>query len=205
MDVQMPEMGGVEATARSASARPRPAAHRDHRDDGARHDGRPGALPRRRHGRLPVEADRPECDCLPPSNSASDSTTLAVRAPVAGRSAARRGRDAPPPRQRRAGCRRGAGVSRRLSSEGGADQDRRGGARSGGDPHRGAHVEGRRRPTSSPARCSTASIALESMAADDGFDPIVADAAVVQLEAESARLAAAIRDGLLAPAPGIEA
>ena len=48
-------------------------------------------------------------------------------------------------------------------------------------------------------------IALESMAAGDGFDPIVADAAVVQLEAESARLAAAIRDGLLAPARGIEA
>jgi two-component system, sensor histidine kinase and response regulator len=47
--------------------------------------------------------------------------------------------------------------------------------------------------------------ALESMAADDRFDPIVADAAVARLEMESARLAAAIRDELLDPARGIEA
>ena len=78
-------------------------------------------------------------------------------------------------------------------------------ARSGGDPHRGAHAEGCCGRTSSRVRSSSASIALESMAADDGFDPIVADATVVRLEVESARLAAAIRDGLLAPAPGIEA
>ena len=46
--------------ARSASASASGGrAHPDRRDDRARHERRSRALPRRRHGRLPVEADRP--------------------------------------------------------------------------------------------------------------------------------------------------
>ena len=55
----MPEMGGFEAT-RGDSAREAATgrARADRRADRARDAGRSRALPRRRHGRLPAEADR---------------------------------------------------------------------------------------------------------------------------------------------------
>ena len=53
MDVQMPEMGGFEATALiRQKGRIHGPAHSHHRDDRARDGRRPRTLPRRRHGRL---------------------------------------------------------------------------------------------------------------------------------------------------------
>jgi two-component system sensor histidine kinase/response regulator len=46
--------------------------------------------------------------------------------------------------------------------------------------------------------------ALELMAADEAFDPIAADAMFARLEAESTRLLAVLRAGLIAPVPGME-
>jgi two-component system sensor histidine kinase/response regulator len=46
--------------------------------------------------------------------------------------------------------------------------------------------------------------ALESMAADGAFDPIRADATFARLEVESARLVSALRDGLMSPLRSVE-
>ena len=70
MDLQMPVMGGLEATIGDSRARARDRrSHPHRRDDGARHDQRSRALPRRRHGRVSFEADRPARCCSRWSNS----------------------------------------------------------------------------------------------------------------------------------------
>ncbi len=61
MDVQMPEMGGLEATqAIREREKSRGRACADHCDDGARDAGGPAEMPGRGDGRIFVEAARPE-------------------------------------------------------------------------------------------------------------------------------------------------
>ena len=69
MDLQMPVMGGLEATVAIRDARARHGQARPHRrHDGARDEQRSRAVSGRRHGRLSVEADRPARCCSPSSN-----------------------------------------------------------------------------------------------------------------------------------------
>ena len=56
MDLQMPGMDGLATTAHPRRRGERSPAHSDHRPNGARPEGRPGAMPGRRHGRLPRQA-----------------------------------------------------------------------------------------------------------------------------------------------------
>ena len=170
MDVQMPEMGGFEATgAIRALERESGDAHADRRHDRARDEGRPRALPRGGHGRIPDQAAR-SAAAVP----CSSSRWPPGRAPAAPDDE-RRGRRLAP----------GAGARRRRSRAARGNQPalrRRCAAASRADPRRrstratakrcGARPTGSKAPprTSTPKASSSAARTLEEIGRTQQFD-----------------------------------
>ncbi len=117
MDVQMPEMGGFEATAaiRATRAQDR-RARADRRHDGARHERRSRTMPRGRNGRLSVEAHRSGGDVR--GGRAGERPPAAPAGVDRDSALARHGR------RRTAPARRRRAVSRRLSDASRGDQGR---------------------------------------------------------------------------------
>ena len=197
MDVQMPELDGLEPRAGSASAGPRSAsAH--HRDDGERDARGPRGVLRGRHGRLRREAD----PCRGAGASAlkrvqplanGDGGTPAVRARQPRR---RRAREPARARRRRL-PRRGdrhvprgrAGAARDPSRARWTSRDSRGAAAGGAH----AEVERRdaRRRRSSPSCAASSSSARRRAELDGASEPRRPDRAGVR--ARSSEALAALR------------